>query len=73
MSAADRAAERLAVALDLYEAAEAIQRQNLRRRFPGDSPERIEKRLIEWLLTRRGAELGDTVGNLRPWPPPLRP
>ena len=69
MSADDLATERLAVAFDLYDAAEAIQRQNLQRRFPDESREEIEGRLLSWLLTRRGAELGDTVGKPRPWPP----
>lgn len=54
---------RLKMAFDLYETAEAIMRQNLRRRFP-DAPEsEIERRLVEWLHRRPGAEHGDGEGR----------
>lgn len=36
-------------ALDLYEAAEGIMRQNLRRRHPNANEKQIERLLIEWL------------------------
>jgi hypothetical protein len=61
----DLAAERLAMAFDLYDAAESMMRQNLRRRHPEADDDEIERRLIEWLLTRRGE--GDAVGRVVPW------
>jgi len=59
---------RYQLALDLFEAAEQIMRQNLRRRFPDAGPDEIEARLVDWLHERPGAELGDAVGRLVPWP-----
>jgi hypothetical protein len=54
---------RMRMAFDLYETAEAIMRQNLRRRFP-DAPEaEIERRLGDWLRRRPGAEHGDGIGR----------
>ena len=54
---------RMKMAFDLYETAEAIMRQNLRRRFP-DAPEaEIERRLVAWLRRRPGAEHGDSPGR----------
>lgn len=51
------------MAFDLYETAEAIMRQNLRRRFP-DAPEaELERRLVDWLHRRPGAEHGDGAGR----------
>ena len=46
---------RMELAFDLYEAAEQMMRQNLRRRFPHASSQEIERRLIEWLQKRPGA------------------
>ena len=37
--------------LDLLEAAEQIQRENLRRRYPEATREEIERRLRDWYLT----------------------
>ncbi len=34
---------------ELYELAEKIMRQNLRRRFPAESEAQVETRLISWL------------------------
>lgn len=34
---------------ELYELAEAMMRQSLRRQFSGESDEEIERRLISWL------------------------
>lgn len=34
---------------ELYELSEKIMRQNLRRRFPLESEEEIERRLVSWL------------------------
>ncbi len=60
-----RLTERLLVALDLHETGVEIMRQNLRRRFPNESNEEIEGRLVAWLRTRPGAEYGDGVGRPR--------
>ena len=64
------AAERQRLALDLFEAGEAMMRQNLRRRFPSASTEEIEERLAAWLSERPGAEYGDAVGRPTTWPRP---
>jgi hypothetical protein len=64
------AAARLRLALDLFEAGEAIMRQNLRRRFPAASAAEIEERLDRWLSERPGAEFGDAVGRPTTWPRP---
>jgi len=55
--------KRMELAFDLYEAAEEIMRQNLRRRNPGASEEEIEEGIREWLRRRPGAELGDAEGR----------
>lgn len=55
--------KRFRIALDLFETGEAIMRQNLRRRFPTESPEEIEQRLDAWLQNRPGADLGDAPGE----------
>lgn len=64
------AAERLRLALELFEAGESMMRQNLRRRFPSASAEEIEERLEAWLSERPGAECGDAVGRPTTWPRP---
>lgn len=51
------------LAFDLYEAAEEMMRQNLRRRNPEASEEEIEEGIREWLRHRPGAEHGDGVGR----------
>ena len=60
---------RMRTAFDLYEAAEQMMRQNLRRRFPRASEAEIERRLIAWLQHRPGAEHGDAP---QPSSSPLR-
>jgi hypothetical protein len=62
------AARRLLLAFELYEAGESMMRQSLRRRYPGASDAEIEQRLVEWLLTRPGAEFGDAEGRPVEWP-----
>lgn len=52
-------------AFDLNETAEALMRQNLRRRFPRETEDQIELRLLEWLRDRPGAEHGDASGPVR--------
>lgn len=54
---------RMKMAFDLYETAEAIMRQNLRRRFPDASEAEIERRFVSWLHRRPGAEHGDGIGR----------
>lgn len=56
---------RVQAAFDLNEMAEAMMRQNLRRRFPGESEEEIELRVLAWLQDRPGAEHGDAGGPVR--------
>ncbi len=58
----ETAAERLQAAFDLYEAAERLMRQNLRRRHPGAPDDEIERMLDAWLESRRGARFGDADG-----------
>ncbi len=54
---------RMELAFDLYEMAEQMMRQNLRRRNPGASKQEIEEGIREWLHRRPGAEHGDGVGR----------
>jgi hypothetical protein len=61
-------AERYRLTLDLFAAGEQIMRQNLRRRFPDAGAQEIEAHLVAWLHSRPGAEDGDAVGRVRPWP-----
>jgi hypothetical protein len=61
----DEAAAKLRVALEMYALGESIMRQNLRRRFPDESAEEIEARILDWLADRPGAEHGDASGFVR--------
>ena len=54
----------LRTALELFEVALELQRQNLRREFPDAPDEEIERHLAAWMLERRGAERGDAVGRV---------
>ncbi len=54
---------RMELAFDLYEMAEQMMRQNLRRRNPGASEQEIEEGIQEWLHRRPGAEHGDGEGR----------
>lgn len=65
---AEKAAARLRLALELFEAGESIKRQSLRRENPGASDARIEELVVAWLRDRPGAEHGDAEGALRSWP-----
>jgi hypothetical protein len=40
-------------------------RRNLRRRYPDETPEAIERRLSAWRMIRLGAEHGDAEGTPR--------
>lgn len=56
--------ERMQMAFELYEVAETMQRQNLRRRHPELDASEIEERVVEWLRHRPGAPNGDADGPL---------
>ena len=52
-------AERLRIALDLFETGVALQRAAFRREHPELSDDQIELLVNKWLATRPGAEKGD--------------
>ncbi len=60
--------KRMGLAFDLYQVAEEMKRQNLRRQNPAATEEEIEQGVREWLRRRHGAEHGDGVGQPRPKP-----
>jgi hypothetical protein len=60
--------ERLRLTFDLFEAGVDLMRQRLRRQYPGETEAEIERRIGEWLHERPGAEHGDGVGRVVPWP-----
>ena len=57
--------EKLGLALDLFESGVDVMRHNLYRKYPSETRDQIEERLLEWLRTRPGAEHGDAVGRPR--------
>ncbi|MBA2663878.1 MAG: hypothetical protein H0U74_16435 [Bradymonadaceae bacterium] len=57
-------AQRLLIALDLAESGIQLRLSQLKRRYPDVSKEEIQERLKAWLLTRPGAEGGDTQGRI---------
>ena len=59
-------AERLRVALDLFEAGTVMMRQTLRRRHPDATSAHIDALLMAWLEDRPGAPHGDGHGTRRP-------
>src|SRR5712691_10885697 len=61
-------AERMRLALELYEAGEAMMRQRIRRQCPTADSATVERMLVEWLRTRPGAEHGDGAGRPASWP-----
>jgi hypothetical protein len=63
-------AEKLRLALDLFESGRELMRAQLRSEHPEATPEEIERRLAQWVSTRPGAEHGDAVGRVRPWREP---
>jgi hypothetical protein len=69
---ASLAAERFRLALELFEAGEALKRQQLRREHPEASEAEIEALLVAWLRERPGAPHGDAEGRPVPWPRPPR-
>jgi hypothetical protein len=54
---------RMKMAFDLYEVAEMMMRQNLRRRHPQADEAEVERLFVSWLQRRPGAEHGDGVGT----------
>ncbi len=50
------------MAFELYEVAEAMKRQNMRRQHPELDEAEIEERVLKWLYSRPGAENGDVDG-----------
>lgn len=66
--ATDKAAARLRVAMELFEAGVEMMRQTLRRDHPDLASQEIEARLRAWLRERPGAEFGDAVGRRISWP-----
>lgn len=57
-------AKRFLVALDLFESGVQLRRAQIRRQFPEDSEEEISERLLQWLLSPRGAKHGDSPGRI---------
>lgn len=60
--------EKLQLAFQMHELGCEMMRQNLLRRFPNETEAERERRFVEWLQTRPGAEHGDAVGRSRPLP-----
>jgi hypothetical protein len=58
-----RMAERMRMTLDLFDLAEAMQRQRLKRKHPHASDAEIDDLVNAWLQRRPGAELGDAEGR----------
>jgi hypothetical protein len=56
-------ADRLRLALDMYELGEHMQRARLRRDRPAAADEEIEAAIQRWLLSRPDAPFGDAVGR----------
>lgn len=54
--------------MDLYELAEQLLRQRLRREDPKRSRAAIEAEVNRWRTNRPGAEHGDAPGRVVPWP-----
>ena len=62
------AEEKLQLAFEMHELGCAMMRQTLLRRFPHETDAERERRFVEWLHTRPGAEHGDAPGRSRPLP-----
>jgi hypothetical protein len=58
----------LAVALELFDLALAMQAERFRREDPNATDAEIDGRLQEWLLDRPGAPFGDSAGRPVPFP-----
>jgi hypothetical protein len=64
------ARERFGLALDLFDLAERMLRQKLRRKHPEATSVEIDAMVTRWLEHRPGAEHGDGEGVPVPWPRP---
>ncbi len=67
---AERAAEGLRWAFDLFDAAMEMLESRLRREHPGATDAQIDAWIGEWLAKRPGAEHGDAEGIPRRLDPP---
>jgi hypothetical protein len=56
-------ADRLRLALDMYEFGERMMRARLRRERPLATDAEIESAIQDWLLSRPDAPVGDAVGR----------
>lgn len=56
-------AEKLRMALELSETGERLMLQNLKRRFPEATAKELDRKLVEWLRKRPGAEAADAEGR----------
>ena len=65
---AESPAERMRIAFELHEVAEAMLRQGWVRRHPGADAQEVEAAVSAWLARRPGADHGDCEGNLVAWP-----
>lgn len=63
----ETAAQRLRIALDLFEFGVDMMRQKLRREAPDATEDEIQTRLVAWLQERPGAEFGDGAGRAGRW------
>ena len=59
----DTPAARLRLALELFEAGERLMCQNLKRQFPTANAAELDRKLVEWLRRRPGAEVADAEGR----------
>ena len=59
----ETAAQRLRLAMDMFETGVAMQRQRLRRQQPGASEAELDAGIAAWLSARPGAEFGDAPGR----------
>lgn len=64
----ETSAERLRIALDLFEFGTDMMQQKLRREDPDATEGEIQARLMAWLQERPGAEFGDGAGRPGCWP-----
>jgi hypothetical protein len=55
---------------ELHEFAEKVMRQNLRRRFPEESDDAIERRLVSWLRKEPRERWDGSVPPVGPLPEP---
>ena len=61
----DEVAARVRTVLELFDVAEGMVRQRLRREHPELSEVEVEERVLAWVRERPGAEHGDAVGRPR--------